>query len=380
MATESELRAAKFVLPQDDDLVSQGDDAIRANAKAAYEHAQAVARLESANAIKLTKLTANPQTGTGTDGYGTEVGLIVGGSPARWFGDYLARLIHISDAAPESPTVDGFPVLWVDTRDKAAWKPTAAIINDDTKRITIPDDEGAIYLLNGVETAPGVYHKPNSGEPIEYVITARAKDGYALEGAYTWRGFITAGWEMAASDTLTSGSWAAGRMAGALPWKNLMASAGSGITATGLVNATHNASTSGEFRPDTRRVAQRLTATYDLSTSVGGSVPMISLLLGIKSDTYGEHAQLYAVNLNGRGQITFSAIGRDTITSTEGTLTGHPATGKLTVEAMGSQIKVLINDAEVATATVPGVVTAHAAGIRATSNKAVAKNFTYEVK
>lgn len=379
MTTESELLNANFVLPKDNDFVSQGDDAIRANAKAAYEHAQQVARLESANAIKLTRIQANAQTGIGTDGYGTEVGLIVGGSPAQWFGQYLTRLIHISDTAPESPTVDGFPVLWVDTRDRAAWRPLPAIINDDTKRIIIPDDEGAVYLLNGNETSPGEYHRPTNGEPVEYVVTARAKEGYVLAGAMTWRGFITAGWELAASDSLTRGSWTAGRMAGSLPWQNLISSDGSGVTSTGLVNGVHNASTSGDFRPTSRRIAQRLTVTYDLS-SIGGSNPVVSLLLGIKSDLYGEHSQLYAVNLNGRGQLSFSAIGRDAVTAIEGELNGHPSSGSFTVEAMGSQVKAFINGVKVAEATVPGIVTAHAAGIRLTSNKALAKNFTYEVK
>lgn len=383
MATESELRAAKFVLPQDDDLVSQGDDAIRANAKAAYEHAQSVARVESANAIALTRVTPRGD-GTAVDGYGTELGLLTEGTPARWFGDYLARLIHISDTAPESPTVDGYPVLWVDTRDKAAWKPLPAVIDDDTKKITIPDDEGATYTINGQATDPGTYYRPNAGEPIEYVVNARAKEGYALAGPVTWRGFITAGWELKGRDTLTNGTWETGRAAFGTTWNVTISDPGQTITTAGLISPAHAKATLGRAKLSTRRIAQRLTVDYSLQ-SVGNSLPVIYLGLGVKSDRYGENHTTGVSLRYDRGQAKYVAdfqrVGANEATQVEKPDVTIPATGKLTLEGMGKTVKALVNGELIGTwELAQDTITAHALDLRLTGATATARNLVYEEK
>lgn len=380
MATENELTAAGFVLPNGDEEVKHGDDAIRANASAAYDHANSAATLKAANAIALTRMAPRGD-GTAVDGYGTEVGLLAGGSPAAWFGSYLSRLIHVGDSAPESPTVDGFPVLWVDTRDKAAWKPLPAVIDDDTKKITIPDDEGATYTLNGVPTDPGVYYLPNSGEPVEYVIAARAKEGYALTGVITWRGFITAGWELKGRDTLTTGVWETGRAAFGSTYTVTVTDPGQVITTSGLVSPVHAKATSGRVKFTTRRIAQRLTINYDFGARPAAH--SIYLGLGVKSDRYGEgHTSgvslLYSA---GKYAASFQKVGANQFAQLEDTGLTIPAKGKFTLEGMGQTVKAYINDELLGVwELVQDTVTAHALDVRLTGPNATASNLIYEEK
>lgn len=383
MATENELTAAGFALPRGDEEVKDGDDAIRANAAAAYEHANSTATLKAANAIALTRMAPRGD-GTAVDGYGTEVGLLTSGSPAAWFGAYLARLIHVGDSAPESPTVDGFPVLWVDTRDKAAWKPLPAVIDDDAKKITIPDDEGATYTLNGVPTDPGTYYLPNSGEPVEYVVAARAKEGYALTGVITWRGFITAGWELKGRDPLTSGTWETGRAAFGSTYTVTISDPGQVITTSGLVSPVHAKATNGRVKFSTRRLAQRLTIDYSMQ-SVGGSSPAIYLGLGVKSAAYGEnHTSGLSLLLNrttGTLDMAFQRVGANEVMQTEKPTVAIPATGTFALEGMGKTVKAFVNGEHIGTwELVQDEVTAHALDVRVTGATATVKNLVYEEK
>ena len=63
------------------------------------------------------------------------------------------------------------------------WEATAPSFNLSTGEVTIPDDEGATYLMDAAPTAAGTYPVE---VPSTVTVTAVAREGYALIGQTEW--------------------------------------------------------------------------------------------------------------------------------------------------------------------------------------------------
>ena len=63
------------------------------------------------------------------------------------------------------------------------WEATAPSFNLSTGEVTIPDDEGATYLMDAAPTAAGTYPVE---VPSTVTVTAVAREGYALVGQTEW--------------------------------------------------------------------------------------------------------------------------------------------------------------------------------------------------
>ena len=63
------------------------------------------------------------------------------------------------------------------------WEATAPSFNVATGEVTIPDDEGATYLMDAAPTAAGTY---SVDVPSTVTVTAVAREGYALIGQTEW--------------------------------------------------------------------------------------------------------------------------------------------------------------------------------------------------
>ena len=88
-----------------------------------------------------------------------------------------------SSTPPDTSTMYGVPVLWVDTRSKESWKPTAPTLDSASGKVTIPSDDGATYMVNGETKPAGVYQlalKESWG------VTAAPKSGYTLVAPTAW--------------------------------------------------------------------------------------------------------------------------------------------------------------------------------------------------
>lgn len=75
-------------------------------------------------------------------------------------------------------------VIWIDTRDKAAWTAAAPSASEQTGAFTIPADDGANYVVAGSVKDPGVYQVTVG---TTWNVTAQPKPGYTLVGTTSWR-------------------------------------------------------------------------------------------------------------------------------------------------------------------------------------------------
>lgn len=290
----------------------------------------------------------------------------------------LGYALVVGKTEPE-PTRHGVPVIWFDTRNQSAWTPTAPVIDDKAKTVTIPTDEGATYRLNGEVKTAGTYPFTPEGSPIPITVVATAQAGYTLAGQTKWEGVITAGWKLLGTDTLTSGAWDAARSPFGAPYAS--ATGTPVISAKGASTEAHGAYGELIATFDTRRTAMRLSIDYDISTSVAGSKPVLELGVGYASAAYADRTQckVTLTNTNGAVHITGSGAARApfAVTPTGETI---PTTGTLVVEAIGSNLQALVGGVVVATGTLPGPANGMRAQLKINNNKTVAKNWKIEVQ
>lgn len=290
----------------------------------------------------------------------------------------LGYALAVGKTEPE-PTRHGVPVIWFDTRNQSAWTPTAPVIDDKAKAVTIPADEGATYRLNGEVKSAGTYPFTPEGSPIPITVVATAKDGYALAGKTKWEGVITAGWKLLGTDTLTSGAWDAARSPFGSPYAS--AAGTPVISAKGASAEAHGAYGELTATFGTRHTAMRLSVDYDISTSVAGSKPVVELGVGYRSTAYadGTQSKLSLTNTGGSVAASGAGVGKDpfTVTPTGETI---PTTGTLVVEAIGANLQALVGGVVIATGTLPGPANGMRALLKIANNKAVAKNWKIEVQ
>ena len=101
-------------------------------------------------------------------------------SMARAMGGYLV----VSGTAPAQTERNGLPVIWIDTRDKAAWTAATPTVSEKSGTFTIPSDDGANYVVAGSVKDPGVYQVTVG---TTWNVTAQPKPGYTLVGTTSWR-------------------------------------------------------------------------------------------------------------------------------------------------------------------------------------------------
>ena len=101
-------------------------------------------------------------------------------SMARAMGGYLV----VSKTAPAETERNGLPVIWIDTRDKAAWTAATPTVSEKSGTFTIPSDDGANYVVAGSVKDPGVYQVTVG---TTWNVTAQPKPGYTLVGTTSWR-------------------------------------------------------------------------------------------------------------------------------------------------------------------------------------------------
>ena len=101
-------------------------------------------------------------------------------SMARVMGGYLV----VSGTAPVKTERNGLPVIWIDTRNPAAWAAATPTVSENSGTFTIPSDDGANYVVAGSVKGPGVY-QVTAGTT--WNVTAQPKPGYTLVGTTSWR-------------------------------------------------------------------------------------------------------------------------------------------------------------------------------------------------
>lgn len=272
-------------------------------------------------------------------------------------------------SAPEQTSVDGVPVLWLDTRQQSAWKAIAPTIDNVGKRVVIPADEGATYLLNGSPKQAGTYPISTSGGSVSVTVRAEPRPGYTLASPVQWTGVITAGWALLGADSLTSGSWATGRTAPGGTWTVDTPENGA-ISASGLTVATHNKVTSGRVAPlpaPPGSKALRFRFYFDLSKrATAGSAGSIMVSPSIASPTYPNNPAGPGINFRGltssyagdsytSADITAGNLGIESWTLTK-TGAAIPAFGQVAIEITGKDVEVKVGNTVVATGSLAGQV------------------------
>lgn len=343
--------------PQETPLVRTQMSAMASSVEAALNSLRSTLRTETIELVKTEAPAPSPENVAKALGYA----------------------LVVDSKAPAETSKYGVPVLWFDTRTPGAWSATAPKIDDVAKTVTIPTDDGATYMLNGEAKTAGVYPFTPSGSPIAITVVAKPKDGYALTGTDKWSGFITAGWSLLGVDTFTSGEYAASRSPFGVPY--LSATGAGNITPDGLVHSKHGANLMVTLGLSERKSAMRLSVDYDITTGVTGSKPSVSLSVGYRSVAYADRNALGVTLTYGAGSavITGGSTGADTLSLTP---TGEtiPLKGTLTVEAVGTDVKVYIGSTLVATGVMSGAANGMRAMLMTANNRAVAKNFKVEVQ
>lgn len=310
--------------------------------------------------------------------YATKLELAANAPTSEAVAQALGYALVVGKTEPE-PTRHGVPVIWFDTRNQSAWAPTAPVIDDKAKTVTIPADEGATYRLNGEVKTAGTYPFTPEGSPIRITVVASAKAGYTLAGQTKWEGVITAGWKLLGTDALTSGAWDVARSPFGAPYAS--ATGTPLISAQGASTEAHGAYGELIATFDTRRTAMRLSIDYDISSSVSGSKPVLELGVGYASVAYADrtHSKVTLTNIKGAVSIAASGAARDpfTVTPTGETI---PTTGTLVVEAIGTNLRALVGGVVVAAGTLPGPANGMRAQLKINNNKTVAKNWKIEVQ
>lgn len=295
----------------------------------------------------------------------------------------LGFMIHVGNSAPESPTgPGGARVIWLDTRDPGRWVPAAPVIDDVAKEVVIPVDDGAEYILNGEVRAPGRYPYYPQGEPIAITITAKSREGYTLDGVTRWSGYITAGWRNLGVDALTSGSLTPDRSPFGSPYTNI---SGAGtISADGLSNSTHGSRTTLTQILQRRGIGMKLSIWYDISNSVSSSLPSVTLGIGYKSVWYNDTSFFsVGLSLTREGKVAMGngapSASRDPYTLTPLDV-NIPKSGTLSVEAVGTDVKVYVDDVLIGTGSAPGAVNALMANLSIGNNLSIVRNFSIGVQ
>ncbi len=93
----------------------------------------------------------------------------------------------LQDDPPTATTRYGVPVVWISRRATLVDTPTLPIVpsfDNAQSRYTIPASVGIDYYVGATLKPPGTY---TSGPRTTVTITAVARDGYIIPGAYQWR-------------------------------------------------------------------------------------------------------------------------------------------------------------------------------------------------
>lgn len=117
------------------------------------------------------------------EGLAEELGI---GANADALAQVMGGYIVVSDTEPTETERNGRPVIWIDstvTRDPGAWQAAAPTFQDTVGTYTIPQDEGALYLVDGSVKAAGTY---SVTPPVSVTVTAQARAGYTLAGTTSW--------------------------------------------------------------------------------------------------------------------------------------------------------------------------------------------------
>lgn len=96
--------------------------------------------------------------------------------------------LHYGDTAPQEPTVDGLPVVWVQgvPQDLIPVVPQIPAFNLAHRKVAIPDNQvGVQYYLNGKAVDPGIHTVPGEGFT-HFRVSAEPKAGYITTGKYEW--------------------------------------------------------------------------------------------------------------------------------------------------------------------------------------------------
>ena len=110
----------------------------------------------------------------------------IGGGDADSMAQVMGGYLVVSGTAPVETERNGLPVIWIDstvTRDPGAWQATAPTFQGTVGTYTIPQDEGALYLVGGTVKASGTHRVT---PPVTVTVTAQARAGYALTGTTSW--------------------------------------------------------------------------------------------------------------------------------------------------------------------------------------------------
>lgn len=112
--------------------------------------------------------------------------LKIGGGDADSMAQVMGGYLVVSETAPADTERNGLPVIWIDstvTSDPGAWQAAAPTFQDTVGTYTIPQDEGALYLVGGAVKAAGTY---SVTPPVSVTVTAQARAGYTLAGTTSW--------------------------------------------------------------------------------------------------------------------------------------------------------------------------------------------------
>ena len=110
----------------------------------------------------------------------------IGGGDADSMAQVMGGYLVVSGTAPTETERNGLPVIWIDatvTRDPGAWQATAPTFQGTVGTYTIPQDEGALYLVGGTVKASGAHRVT---PPVTVTVTAQARAGYTLAGTTSW--------------------------------------------------------------------------------------------------------------------------------------------------------------------------------------------------
>ena len=110
----------------------------------------------------------------------------IGGGDADSMAQVMGGYIVVSDTEPTETERNGLPVIWIDTtvsRNQDTWQAAPPTFQGTVGTYTIPQDEGALYLVGGAVKAAGTY---SVTPPVTVTVTAQARAGYTLAGTTSW--------------------------------------------------------------------------------------------------------------------------------------------------------------------------------------------------
>lgn len=284
--------------------------------------------------------------------------------------DVIGAVFKVGPTKPDAPSVDGVPVVWIDTRNFSEWEATAPIIDSDAQSVTIPEDEGVVYLLNGVETPAGVHAVEVGSESVTVTVRAQARSGFTLVGESVWTGVFIPGWTLLGEDSLTSGTWPTDRPGPGGTWYD--SDTGpytAAITAEGLNFFENFSYVRGAVKTGITASAARVSYFYDVSQRITSGIQGILVsMVTIDSPGFGGGYD-YGPGVTVAAKDWDAGLGR----FPEATLTPRlfvgsepwavpfdpvtiPSSGALVVTYQGADVSISIDGAEVATGVLAGPV------------------------